>query len=686
MREAGSVDIGRSTPSHGARTTSRQGAMQRRALGRLLRPAWASVRAARTPSAPNRAPAHVCAARHALPRSICCLAAPQSPEPASGRAAAAPPTAPATNGSGHLHEPVYGAHTVIAGPPDVGSGSAAALIWDDDGWAAPLPLPRRVFCNRSLNMAKVRAVGFDLDYTLAQYKQDTFEQLAYKLTTNHLVRSAGYPKELLNMPFDWRYMQKGLTIDKRRGNVIKRDRHHYVKLAYHGFQELSREERIDTYAREVRESYDSADYATLDTLFSLAEAYLYMQLVELKDSRPDLEALARRDYFTMYTDVRRAVDECHRDGSLKREVARYPEKYIHSDPSLVPMLEMLRASGKRVFLATNSLWDYANVVMNYIIDGKVGDAKDTSWLRMFDIVVVGCSKPKFFSERSALFRVDPETGLLQNTDNGAPTVPVDQQAAAYSASDAILQSAELGTDDERLPAASSSAHPKPRTADSARHHDPAPVFQGGFYADLHRTLGVTRGEEVLYVGDHIYGDILRSKKHLGWRTMLVVPELEAELEELSRHPLLPQDLLSSRVKRDALEDQAHHLEWWLSRSPAERHGGGADERTADLEDRLAALRARIAAAREEHREGLRKYHLRFHSQWGQVMKTGYTASFFAHQVERFACLYTSHVGNLLLADPVKNYRAPIDMMPHEAAVPASVDMATRSFEDYLTGL
>ena len=31
------------------------------------------------------------------------------------------------------------------------------------------------------------------------------------------------------------------------------------------------------------------------------------------------------------------------------------------------------------------------------------------------------------------------------------------------------------------------------------------------------------------MGDHIYGDILRSKKTLGWRTMLVVPELESEL-------------------------------------------------------------------------------------------------------------------------------------------------------------
>jgi 5'-nucleotidase len=33
----------------------------------------------------------------------------------------------------------------------------------------------------------------------------------------------------------------------------------------------------------------------------------------------------------------------------------------------------------------------------------------------------------------------------------------------------------------------------------------------------------------LYIGDHIFGDVLRSKKKSGWRTFLVVPELEREL-------------------------------------------------------------------------------------------------------------------------------------------------------------
>jgi len=66
------------------------------------------------------------------------------------------------------------------------------------------------------------------------------------------------------------------------------DRHKYVKVAYHGFRELSREERHATYCNTLsRDSYDEPDYALIDTLFSLAEAYLFMQLVDFRDTFPD---------------------------------------------------------------------------------------------------------------------------------------------------------------------------------------------------------------------------------------------------------------------------------------------------------------------------------------------------------------------------------------------------------------
>ena len=60
--------------------------------------------------------------------------------------------------------------------------------------------------------------------------------------------------------------------------------------------------------------------------------------------------------------------------------------------------------------------------------------------------------------------------------------------------------------------------------------------------------------------------------------------------------------------------------------------------------------------RTRHSQLLEAHHQRFHKIWGQLMKTGYQNSRFAHQVERFACLYTSHVSNLSFYSPNKSYR------------------------------
>jgi hypothetical protein len=58
-------------------------------------------------------------------------------------------------------------------------------------------------------------------------------------------------------------------------------------------------------------------------------------------------------YAQMYKDVRAAVDLCHRDGTLKQAVAHEPSKYINEDRQLVPLLKMLRQSGRLTFLVTN---------------------------------------------------------------------------------------------------------------------------------------------------------------------------------------------------------------------------------------------------------------------------------------------------------------------------------------------
>ena len=56
-------------------------------------------------------------------------------------------------------------------------------------------------------------------------------------------------------------------------------------------------------------------------------------------------------------------------------------------------------------------------------------------------------------------------------------------------------------------------------------------FEKGGRHQLEARLGVS-GDQILYVGDHIYGDVLKASSTTGWRTALVVPELEAEVGAL----------------------------------------------------------------------------------------------------------------------------------------------------------
>ena len=491
----------------------------------------------------------------------------------------------------------------------------------------------KVFCNRSLNMKRIDAIGFDMDYTLAMYKPETFEMMSYNETVKKLVGEYGYPRALMEkFESDPNYMVRGLIVDKRRGNILKMDRHNYVKVAYHGFTALDTEERLATYCEtSKRQSFDGPEFNALDTLFSMGEAYLFSQLVEAKDSGAHTAFFERKSFIQIFDEIRASVDLCHRDGSLNHAVAADPGKFISKDDGLVPLLKAMRASGKQVFLLTNSLWDYTNVVMNYLVDDNVGDAKTLEWLGLFDVVITGSVKPGFFANDSAtIFEVDTATGLLHNTDNGAPSTPIG------SVSDVTHKRALA-------------------SGLRATGKGPAKVYQGGSYTHLHAMLGIEVGSRLLYVGDHIYGDILRAKKEIDWRTMLVVPELAHEIECLERHREKPHALRSLRTVRDALDDQvARHA--WLA--------ANANDSSSN-EEELERARQLSATARTAHREGMREYHRGFHYVWGQLMKAGSQNSRFAFQVERYACLYTSHVRNLWGYSPEKVFRAPADFSPHD---------------------
>jgi HAD superfamily 5'-nucleotidase-like hydrolase len=490
-----------------------------------------------------------------------------------------------------------------------------------------------IFCNRALNMARIAAVGFDMDYTLAMYNSEKFETLSATGALRKLVEKLGYPEELLNLKYDHSFFIRGLVVDKERGNILKLDRHKYVKVALHGFQNMSKQDKSATYDQmtTVGGGFLEPNYALMDTLFSLPDAFLFSALVEHKDKYP---GSIHQNYAQIYKDVRLSVDMCHRDGSIKNIVSKYPEEYIQCDPIVFDMLDSIRASGRKTFLLTNSLADYTDTVMSYLYkaSGRQDVNPGSSWQDAFDVVITGSCKPGFIVDSSRpLYRCDIKSGRLTNTDGPAP----DESPDDY------LKNGKS--------------------------------FQGGNFKHLHELLGLDHGSQLLYCGDHIYADIVRSKRSLGWRTMLIVPELEHEILMLN-HPetrALEAAIAEKRLDRDELSEWIDRLEMALVQLAKEEAmspssvGNIRSDRRGKLENELERARVAVEAMRSGIIADVEQLHAKFHPVWGQMFKSGPQNSLFAEQVANYACIYTGKATNLSLVSPEFYWRAMPDLMPHD---------------------
>src|SRR5215831_2058382 len=138
---------------------------------------------------------------------------------------------------------------------------------------------RRIFVNRTLRLDEIELIGFDMDYTLAIYRQEAIERLSIQGTLRKMIEGRGYPREILEFEYDPACAIRGILIDRHCGNVLKMDRYGYVGRVYHGMRRLLKEERDELYRNQrIRLSADR--YAWIDTLFALPEAVMYLRLVE----------------------------------------------------------------------------------------------------------------------------------------------------------------------------------------------------------------------------------------------------------------------------------------------------------------------------------------------------------------------------------------------------------------------
>ena len=122
---------------------------------------------------------------------------------------------------------------------------------------------RGVFCNRTLNLRSIAAIGYDMDYTLVHYNVEQWERLAYDHIKQKLV-DQGWPLE--DLEFDHQAVVRGLIIDKDLGNILKANRFGYVKQARHGTWPMDHAIMRKVYGRTIVDLAEDR-WVFLNTLF-----------------------------------------------------------------------------------------------------------------------------------------------------------------------------------------------------------------------------------------------------------------------------------------------------------------------------------------------------------------------------------------------------------------------------------
>lgn len=449
-----------------------------------------------------------------------------------------------------------------------------------------------VFVNRSLNLKQIAMIGFDMDYTLVRYDSVAFESLAHNRAVRFLVSEHAYPADLLDLEFDPARALVGLVIDKRNGNLLKLSRYGKVKMACHGLQSLDFRTMKAIYQNVAVELSDPS-FLPLDTLFAISTGVLYSQLVELKSQGASLP-----DFATLAADVGAAIDAVHRNGSIKDAVRADMGRYVIRDPLVPALLERYKDYGKKLMIITNSDYNYTRVLLEYALDPFWHH--HTSWRNVFDVVITLADKPQFFERPSRFLAIDPDNGLMSNWDGKVSSG----------------------------------------------------LFQGGWFKPLQEDLGLD-GREILYIGDHIYGDVVSIKKRCGWRTALVLEDLGAELASLKAARALQNEI-------DALMTRKSRIETQVNRMDLERYAGrSVDRRQLDgLFDESDQINQEISEKLSAHRTFFNPY-------WGEVLRAGHEESRYAGQIDGYACIYMIKVSDLYEYSPKTFFRPQRRLMPHE---------------------
>ena len=441
-----------------------------------------------------------------------------------------------------------------------------------------------------------------MDYTLVHYRVDEWERAAFGHARARLA-ARGWPVEAIE--FSPLAFTLGLVIDRELGNVVKANRFGFVRRAAHGNRMLGFEEQRQAYSRVIVDLAEPRWYF-MNTLFSLSEACLFAELVDLVDAG---KLPAGVGYDEAFRAVRTSLDAAHVEGELKEEITRAPERFVVLDDEAALALLDQKNAGKKLLVITNSEWSYLKAMMSHCFDRYAGG----SWRSLFDVVIVAGAQARLLHRQRADLRSHRRQRALATEPRSAPR-------------------------GRRL------SRRQRATRGAARR--------------------AARGE-ILYVGDHIYADVHVTKSLLRWRTALILRELEDEIAAVEAFRPKQAELDRLMAQKERLEWEYYELRIGLVRAE-KAYGPAPAVPTVSVRRRMNELRRSLDALDEAVGPLSREASELVNERWGPPMRAGNDKSHLARQVERYADVYTSRVANLLHTTPYGYLRSPRGSMPHDA--------------------
>ncbi|KAJ2000939.1 hypothetical protein H4R26_004381 [Coemansia thaxteri] len=341
------------------------------------------------------------------------------------------------------------------------------------------PTSRDIFPNTELQLSKVRSYGFDYDYTLARYT-DKLPETIYTMIRDVLVNKMLYPPGLKSLKYDNSFAIRGISYDRETGWLFKLDSNYNIAMdtVHYGREPLRDLE--DVYSLHsgphVAPDYVRNHLYHLNDIYSVPEATLLADIIQYFTEH-GLSFHARY----LAEDIRTAGEYIHKgDGisasPLHKTIMSNIGDYLNRAPELLHILETLKREGKRLFLLTNSGYDYVDTGLSYMFGTR-------EWRDIFDVVIVSARKPSWYLSHRP-FRLVP-------TRTGAKTARV-------------------------------------QPWEQVDHFEDGQVYSGG---NLMSFTGITgyADRNVMYFGDHLYSDLRDPTIQKGWFTGAIVSELKHEL-------------------------------------------------------------------------------------------------------------------------------------------------------------